>query len=805
MRPRLERPGGFCQTRRPVDGASRRRKLAVLAAALALCVISLFPEALFRGESFFERDIQGFYRPAKSLLVPLVQGSSGLPLWNPLFASGQPFAANPEHQVFHPLTTLFFLLPFEWAFRLQIILPVLGAALSMFLLLDSFGLGFESATFGALAWGFGGYTLSTTNLLPILFAIAVLPAVLAFAVRVVSGGGRWELSGFSLMIGLECLAGEPSTLLMTTLLLPASLAHIALGDDGAARLRRSVPRLVAGLFLGGAVGAVTLLPGLHHASKTVRAGGLPDAVADKWSLPPVRLLEFVAPRILGHVDQPDEKWYWGGKLYPERNYPFLYSIYPGLFVALLSGAAVTRGLPRRFVWVGLAVLGALLAVGTHLPFWHLAKSVVPGLKGLRYPEKFILLTVFAAVVLSSLGFEELRRDRTDLRRRLVRVFGIVGFVATLAGVIFLGLDVLRGKRLWVSWGVSPVIAGSWASVAASDAIRIGVTATVALAVLVFFRRKAWLLIVVAAADLVLAGRPLVPTKPVDTLAGVPPFLSPLVRARPPGPLFHFAAWDPKLGTTTGICKPPLPAQWGIPTTLEEDFDLTELRWSNRATRMFFAAIRSDPFLFSPLLRRRGVARVLRFRPELSGSAGAVGDRLSVAPEGPLLLLSTRDPSPFVFCASRLVAATGEEGWRDAVRRLGGEAASTAVVDPRELGPFPEETSEGSVDGVVMRPGRVEFDVTPVGPQPAFVAVNQTWDEGWKAHVDGVPARLARTDLSLCGLLVSPGRHHVVLVYEDRWVTAGMLVSLAGLVALLAVSLVCSAPPSPAGGPMRAFR
>ena len=106
---------------------------------LGFGAIALFPKALFCGESFFERDIQAFYRPAKSLVVPLTRASSGLLLWNPLFASGQPFAANPEHEVFHPLTALFFLLPFEWAFRLQVILPVIGAALSMFFLLDSFG------------------------------------------------------------------------------------------------------------------------------------------------------------------------------------------------------------------------------------------------------------------------------------------------------------------------------------------------------------------------------------------------------------------------------------------------------------------------------------------------------------------------------------------------------------------------------------------------------------------------------------------------------------------------------------------
>jgi hypothetical protein len=766
-----------------VSAADRRKQLGVLALVLGLGAVVLFPKALLRGESFFERDIEGYYRPAKSLLVPLARGSSGLPLWNPLFASGQPFAANPEHEVFHPLTALFFILPFEWAFRLQIILPVLGAALAMFLLVDSFGLGFESATLGALAWGFGGYTLSTTNVLPILFAIAVLPAVLAFAVRLVTRGRLWDLAGLALMIGLECLAGEPSTLLMTALLLPASLAHVALGNAGAGTVRRAVPRLVVGLLLGGALGSVTLIPGLHHASKTVRFGGLPDTMANSWSLPPIRLLEFVAPRILGHI-QTDEAWYWGRKLYPTKGYPFLYSLYPGLLVTLFASAIVTRGPPSRWIWFGTAVLGGLLAVGSHLPFWHLTRNVVPGVKGIRYPEKFILLTVFAAVVLSSLALEELQRDRARVRRRLILGLGVAGFLTTFAGVILLGLDALRGSRFWVSCGFSPAIASSWACVAAGDAIRVGVIAAVALGVLVFFRLGAWLLIVVEAADLVLTGRPLVPTKPVDVLAGVPPFLSPLVRVKPPGPLFHFAAWDQKLGTTTGICKPPVPAQWGIATTLEEDFDLTELRWSRRATRLFFEAVRADPSLFSPLLRRRGVAAVLRFRPELSGVAGDVGTRLPVGPEDPLTLLFTRDPSAFVFCAHRLVPADGEEGWRQAVKRLGGDAATAAVVDVHDLVPFPEEISEGRIDGLQVSPGRVDFDVTAYGPKPAFVAVNQTWDEGWSARVDGVPVRLVRTDLSLSGLLVSTGRHHAALSYHDPWLTFGLATSLSAVIAVV---------------------
>src|SRR4029453_14370781 len=122
-------------------------------------------------------------------LVPrLVHETGGLPQWNPYYASGQPFAANPQHALFHPITALLLVLPFEWAFRLHVMLPPVVAAGAMYFLLRSLGRRRFGAAFGALVWGVGGYMLSVANLLPTLLAVAPLTAVMAFAHRVVRGG-----------------------------------------------------------------------------------------------------------------------------------------------------------------------------------------------------------------------------------------------------------------------------------------------------------------------------------------------------------------------------------------------------------------------------------------------------------------------------------------------------------------------------------------------------------------------------------------------------------------------------------------
>src|SRR5262245_45127200 len=149
---------------------ARSRSLLSAAITLALPVAmltALFPGAVLRGESFWVSDLGGFHRPIRSLLVRLAHETGGLPLWNPYLALGQPYAANPHHAVFHPTTALFFLLPFETAFRLQVLLPVLVAFFAMVFLLRTLGRSMGAALFGGTVWAFGGCFLSGTILLPI--------------------------------------------------------------------------------------------------------------------------------------------------------------------------------------------------------------------------------------------------------------------------------------------------------------------------------------------------------------------------------------------------------------------------------------------------------------------------------------------------------------------------------------------------------------------------------------------------------------------------------------------------------------
>jgi hypothetical protein len=738
----------------------------------ACCALALFWRAIFLGETFFDVDLSSYYRPIRSLVVPLARASGGIPLWNPFFASGQPFAGNPAYEVFHPLTTLFFLLPFEWAFRLQIIVPLLVGAVGMYWFLRTLRRSRPASLLGSLSWSCGGYLLSTTCQLAFLHAASVIPLALGFAVRLVRRPQFVHVVGLALIIGMQCLTGEPSTLLMMPL-----LACAAVLAERRRLVRRALPSVAASLLLGLALGAVTVIPGLHHAGKTVRALGLPEAMADVWSMPAWRGFELFTPYLLGHVVPGQPGLFWGGLLYSPRELPYYHSLYPGLLIALLAiYALVVR---RRFLWpwITLALLGFVIALGHNFPVWHLLRRV-PWLAKIRFPEKFSLLLCFPIVTLAAYGFDYVvlgpARARVWMKRALL------GFVA---------LGLAAAGAVWLARGHLPSHFPQ--NQTSRDCLRVSLVALASLLPLWLARRlgrarRALALCAVLAADLLAVGRGLLPTTAVASVTTPPAFLMPLVRRKEDDVIFHMAAWAPGFDVSLGFAKPPVPVQWGLAMTYERDFDLTQLRWTTEATDAFWRLFEAEPRLAAPVLARRGVTAVVEFR------AGASADEANIkSPTGAYTLevKTTRDSRPLAFPVRRTRVVDGPVGWLQAVRELGSEIPEVALLDGGQTLALPEQPSPARVRLVERTPVQFALEVEAAGPAASFIAVNQTWDLGWRARVDGIPAPVVRSDISLSGVLVPPGQHRVEFEYFDDALAAGLALSAVAALACLVMLLL----------------
>jgi len=196
---------------------SRRADLVAIAVLVLLGTL-LFIDVLAGVNGFYMRDLTRYYYPTKQILRDIVLHGE-FPYWNRFFSGGQPIAANPEHEVFYPLTWLILLPSYNLGFRLHILVHVYIGLLGMYALLRSMELRPFAAWFGAVAWGLGGIYLSYINLLPILFCAAWLPLTCLFVRRFLLRRSVRDFALAALFLGLQFLVGEPTTVMQTGLLI----------------------------------------------------------------------------------------------------------------------------------------------------------------------------------------------------------------------------------------------------------------------------------------------------------------------------------------------------------------------------------------------------------------------------------------------------------------------------------------------------------------------------------------------------------------------------------------------------------
>src|ERR1017187_6311839 len=110
--------------------------------------------------------------------------------------------------------------------------------------------------------------------------------------------------------------------------------------------------------------------------------------------------------------------------------------------------------------------------------------------------------------------------------------------------------------------------------------------------------------------------------------------------------------------------------------------------------------------------------------------------------------------------------------------------SKVVFLPPEAKPFVTVTNQTAARVLKSHFGIQSADIEAEAGAPALVVVAQTWYHNWRAEVDGHPAHLLRANDAFQALEVPEGRHRVQLIYRDRALETGAVVSLLALLACL---------------------
>jgi hypothetical protein len=88
---------------------------------------------------------------------------------------------------------------------------------------------------------------------------------------------------------------------------------------------------------------------------------------------------------------------------------------------------------------------------------------------------------------------------------------------------------------------------------------------------------------------------------------------------------------------------------------------------------------------------------------------------------------------------------------------------------------PAATESGATCSIITdRLNDVEVEVNT--PRPGMLVLNDSWDAGWKARIDGVEQPVLQANYAFRGIVVPAGKHRVTFLYRPKLLLIGICVS-----------------------------
>jgi len=783
---------------RLVSWSVKAEGLALL--GLAAFPVLLFREAIFGGQTLFVRDIGTVWFPQVESFVRCV-ASGSWPLWDPYRGFGQPLLADPSSQVLYPPTWLNLLVRPWHYYTFFAVFHLVVSAFGTYSLARRWSCSRGAAFVAGATWGLSGPLLSLVSLWHHFAGAAWIPWVLLAADKALSSRRGVHAVGWGVVSAVQILAGSADMVAITWLsvLAYASTYHACWRSPlgGVNRRLAKSTALALGVALG--LSAALWLPALALARESLR-WDLPLVERTSWSLHPWGLLGLLClthwgnvPRLL--ADFPSLR---------ELQAPFLYSVYLGGAASAFVAAALSARTPRRWFLAALALVSVLVALGRHGGAYDAVAALLPPLKILRFPVKWVILVALAWSLLAGTGYDVWRNAAEREGRRWW--LGAMVPIALLA-TLFLAAAGLVGRQQALRPLAHELLVGA------------GVCGAAALLALALRFRERWArglalsLAVLAVGELAVrqqdiqrfAPRALFTQRPevLDHLDGLG--LSRLYvydysvvayqgqqegrsgwgyrLARAPHGFSRQAALS--LGVHMYL-NPPTAGRWGLYGSY--DVDLLGLSPKPQLRLVQFLRQAEGKPSHLRLLRMGSVRYVLALHRERWWDDLVPTATLPGLFADPIQVLRVPDPLPRAYLVSGARIADGES----ALRMLEDPSFDPAreIILPAGTQKDPATSFAGSSRITRLEPDRVRVEAE--AGQAGYLVLTDSYDRGWRVSVDGREAALLRANIAFRAVAVPQGRHQVDFVYRPQSVARGFLISTGTVAAVVGFALFRSA-------------
>jgi hypothetical protein len=722
---------------------------AIIAAA---AITWLLLPSLAGREILAYRDMLHNYAPLKALFWNWPP-----PLWNDHAFSGSSALADLNQQPFYLPNLLFALAraPIWPGIAIYLWLHVLFGIWATHALCRRVAP--DTAGVGAAAFALCGFSIANFSNPQWACAATWAPAVLLAFIVWGEEGGIGPAALVALSLPQVLLAGDPPLFV----LLAASGAAVAFS-----RRNRPASRLVlegAAIALAAAVLVLPQLAATLRAFPSLRrAAGLPRDVREQWSLHPARISELFVPRLFGPLF--DVKRFWGGfTVSPPWKRNYVHSIYAGLVGPGLVVLAAARRSRIARPWVLLALAALALALGRY--FFHaygVVGELVPGFRAFRYPQRMVALFMPAWAVLVAVGASELPRLERRARVALVCASAALSVVALAVTAASFPADFASVSRSGVQIAVI-ALAAAIAMLLPRGAIGPAIA-------------------IVLAVDLLAANGETLGSLPRSLFAHEPAACTAIDRASHGADRKSFRVYVEQAGLeATGT-------EWAPRRSHEFEVGRRNVL-EQCGFRQSISLTSLDPLAETDLWAAVGPVRVLRalstrYAVSVPGLSSALGAREVVRDDRWGFVVSElSDVSPVVFRPERVVTIASAE------------LPAAAAKDPALLGPT-VAALETAPREHVADPGARLFSLqhdaswrsfSVVQERPGYWVSASTFDDDWRATVDGAPARIEHADRIRRAIWVPAGRHTIELEYRPV-----LLLALFGIALLLSCGLAIAA-------------
>ena len=722
-----------------MDPKQGRRERLFAALAVGAAVLALLLPALLRGEGLLP--VGSLWRvPPWNAVLPRSSGNGLLvdqllefwpwrlflrsellagrfPFWNPLIASGVPFAGCAQAAPFFPLNLLLIALtPSAWSLAAAF-LKLFAAGFFTALHARRLGAGRAGAALAGVSFALCGVMVAWLGH-PQTNAACVLPALFWALGRAAEKEGARAWVPVAVCAGVILLAGHP----------PTALHVLAAGAAYAAFLRRGRIGAPALAFAAGAaLAAPALLPWLEYLS--LSSTGAASAELARWStrLSPFALVHLLMPLASGSPTHGSEVLAAAFGLGSASNF-LERAGWIGLPALAFAALAVARRGGEREVrfHAALALFGLAAAFGLPpLPWlWRL----LPGFSSAN-PTRLLLLFCFGAATLAGLGCDP---EEAPAPARLTR--GLAGlFAAALAA------EVLAVARLAAAFAPAELgfAAGQSAAFVAEAAAALWLVSRPGA------RRWAPL---AAAAFLLRTGLGVNPSAPAELLYPATPGIRALAAAQGQGRVFGLG-WA--LAPDTGMA-------FGLRDARGRDFAslrrYEELVTGSAGSFDFYQTAAELPP--SPALL--GISAVAATEK----TAPAVPAGWTPSGEGDLLVFRPPVPGRRALFVPAARTATPAQAFA-AVRAPGFDPAALIWLDDWFEAPV---TAGARGDARISSEASGEVNVEVLSDGPGWLLLLDTWYPGWRAEVNGRPAAVRRADYAFRAVPVPAGRSTVRFTY-----------------------------------------